>query len=141
MATEPARLTRTDKNLWNAVVSEAMAYLKYSAYAHRALEEGHPEVAQVFQEVAGAENIHGMNHLRVAGEIGSTIENLRAVTEGEAKEFSTMYPRMIYDARAEGRGDVADSFALAMERESHHLAAFTKGAGRPGGQASRCGLR
>ncbi len=126
MATEPAGLTRTDKNLWNAVVSEAMAYLKYSAYAHRALEEGHPEVAQVFQEVAGAENIHGMNHLRVAGEIGSTIENLKAVTVGEAKEFSTMYPRMIYDARAEGRGDVADSFALAMERESHHLAAFTR---------------
>ena len=126
MATEPVELTRTDKNLWNAIVSEAMAYLKYNAYAHRALEEGHPEVAQVFQEVAGAENIHGMNHLRVAGEIGSTIENLRAVTEGEAKEFSTMYPRMIYDARAEGRPDVADSFALAMERESHHLTAFTR---------------
>ena len=126
MATEPGELTRTDKNLWNAIVSEAMAYLKYNAYAHRALEEGHPEVAQVFQEVAGAENIHGMNHLRVADEIGSTIENLRAVTEGEAKEFSTMYPRMIYDARAEGRADAADSFALAMERESHHLTAFTK---------------
>ncbi len=126
MAIEPAELTRTDKNLWNAIVSEAMAYLKYNAYAHRALEEGYPEVAQIFQEVAGAENIHGMNHLRVAGEIGSTIENLRAVTEGEAKEFSTMYPRMIYYARAEGRADVADSFALAMERESHHLTAFTK---------------
>ena len=126
MVTEPGELTRTDKNLWNAIVSEALAYLKYNAYAHRALEEGHPEVAQVFQEVAGAENIHGMNHLRVAGDIGSTIENLKAVTEGETKEFSTMYPRMIGDARAEGRGDVADSFALAMERESHHLTAFTR---------------
>ena len=126
MATEPIELTKTDKNLWNAIMSEAMAYLKYSAYAHRALEEGHPEVAQVFQEVAGAENIHGMNHLRVAGEIGSTIENLRAVTEGETKEFSTMYPRMIFDARAEGRTDVANSFAMAMERESHHLTAFSR---------------
>ncbi len=126
MVTEPGELTRTDKDLWNAIVSEALAYLKYNAYAHRALEEGHPEVAQIFQEVAGAENIHGMNHLRVAGEIGSTIENLKAVTEGETKEFSTMYPRMIHDARAEGRGDAADSFALAMERESHHLTAFTR---------------
>ena len=126
MVTELGELTRTDKNLWNAIVSEALAYLKYNAYAHRALQEGHPEVAQIFQEVAGAENIHGMNHLRVAGEIGSTIENLKAVTEGETKEFSTMYPRMIGDARAEGRGEVADSFALAMERESHHLTAFTR---------------
>ena len=60
-------LTKTERNLWNAIVTEAMAQLKYSAFAHKALEEGHPEVAQVFQEVAGAENIHGMNHLRVFG--------------------------------------------------------------------------
>ncbi len=47
MASELPTLTRTDKNLWNAIVSEALAYLKYNAYAHKALEEGHPEVAQV----------------------------------------------------------------------------------------------
>ena len=72
MASELPTLSRTDKNLWSAIVSEALAYLKYNAYAHRALEEGHPEVAQVFQEVAGAETIHGLNHLRVSGEIGPT---------------------------------------------------------------------
>ena len=103
-----------------------MAYLKYNAYAHRALEEGLPEIAQVFQEVAGAETIHGLNHLRVSGDIGSTLENLRTVTEGESKEFSTMYPRMIRDAQDEGRGDAADSFSLAMERERHHLEVFTR---------------
>lgn len=103
-----------------------MAYLKYNAYAHRALEEGLPEIAQVFQEVAGAETIHGLNHLRVSGDIGSTLENLRTVTEGESKEFSTMYPRMIRDAQDEGRKDAADSFSLAMERERHHLEVFTQ---------------
>ena len=55
MASESPGMTRTEKNLWSAIVGEAMAYLKYNAFAHRALEEGHPEVAQVFQEVAGAE--------------------------------------------------------------------------------------
>lgn len=103
-----------------------MAYLKYNAYAHRALEEGLPEIAQVFQEVAGAETIHGLNHLRVCGDIKSTLENLRTVTEGESKEFSTMYPRMIRDAQDEGRKDAADSFSLAMERERHHLEVFTQ---------------
>ncbi len=103
-----------------------MAYLKYNAYAHRALEEGLPEIAQVFQEVAGAETIHGLNHLRVSGDIKSTLENLRTVTEGESKEFSTMYPRMIRDAQDEGRKDAADSFSLAMERERHHLEVFTQ---------------
>ena len=126
MASDSLTLTKTERNLWNAIVGEAMAYLKYNAYAHKALEEGYPEVAQVFQEVAGAETIHGMNHLRVAGEIGPTAENLRNVTVGETKEFSFMYPRMIRDAQDEGRQDAADSFGLALERERHHLEVFTR---------------
>ena len=126
MPPESTATTKTDRNLWSAIVGEAMAYLKYNAYAHRALEEGYPEVAQVFQEVAGAETIHGLNHLRVAGEIGPTLENLRTVTIGESKEFSAMYPRMIQDAVDEARQDVADSFALAMERELHHLEVFSQ---------------
>ena len=126
MASETPNMSKTDKNLWSAIVGEALAYLKYNAYAHRALEEGLPEIAQVFQEVAGAETIHGLNHLRVSGDIGSTLENLRTVTEGESKAFSTMSPRMIRDAQDEGRGDAADSFSLAMERERHHLEVFTQ---------------
>ncbi|MCH6567351.1 MAG: VIT1/CCC1 transporter family protein, partial [Nitrospinae bacterium] len=126
MASDSPTLTKTERNLWNAIVGEAMAYLKYNAYAHKALEEGYPEVAQVFQEVAGAETIHGMNHLRVAGEIGPTAENLRNVTVGETKEFSFMYPRMIRDAQDEGRQDAVDSFGLALERERHHLEVFTR---------------
>jgi len=126
MASELPTLTKTDKNLWNAIVSEALAYLKYNAYAHKALEEGHPEVAQVFQEVAGAETIHGLNHLRVSGDIKSTEDNLRTVTIGESREFTTMYPRMIRDAIAEDRADAADSFSLALERERHHLTVFTQ---------------
>ena len=126
MAADLPDLSKTDKNLWNAIVGEAMAYLKYNAFAHKALEEGLPEVAQVFQEVAGAETIHGLNHLRVAGEIAATVENLKRVTIGESREFSTMYPRMIQDALDEGRQDAADSFALALERERHHLEVFTR---------------
>ena len=126
MATDSAGLTKTERNLWNAIVGEAMAYLKYNAYAHKALEEGYPEVAQIFQEVAGAETIHGMNHLKVAGEIGPTAENLRNVTVGETKEFSFMYPRMIRDAQDEGRQDAVDSFGLALEREKHHLEVFSR---------------
>ena len=125
MASESPSMTKTELNLWSAIVSEALAHLKYNAYAHRALEEGHPEVAQVFQEVAGAETIHGMNHLRVSGALDTTAINLRTVTEGESKEYSTMYPKMIQDALDEGRQDAADSFALAMDRERHHLEVFT----------------
>ena len=117
-------LSKTDRNLWNSIVSEAMANLKYNAFAHKALEEGHPEVAQVFQEVAGAETIHGINHLRVAGDIKSTAENLQAVLAGEAVEASRLYPRMIKDALDEGRMDAVETLTLAMDREKHHLEVF-----------------
>lgn len=117
-------MTKTDRNLWNAIIGEAMALLKYNAYAVKALEEGHPEIAQIFQETAGAENIHGMNHLRTAGAVKSSLENLKSVTSGEAKEISSRYPRMIREALDEGRRDAARAFTVAMDRERHHLEAF-----------------
>jgi VIT1/CCC1 family predicted Fe2+/Mn2+ transporter/rubrerythrin len=126
MAAEIDQLSNTDKNLWRAIVSEALANLKYNAYAIKAMEEGLPEVAQVFQEVSGAETIHGINHLRVSGEIGTSLENLRAVSAEESKEFSSFYPRMIKEAIEEGQTDAANSFTVAMEREIHHLDMFSR---------------
>lgn len=126
MTTKSRSLTKTEKNLWSAIVAESLAYMKYNAFAHRALEEGHPEIAQVFQEVAGAETVHGMNHMRVSGDLLSTLENLRNVTLGESKEASTMYPKMVQDAIDEGRQDAAESFALAMEREHRHAEVFAE---------------
>ena len=126
MVKAESTLTKTERNLWNAIVSEAMAQLKYNAFAHKALEEGNPEVAQIFQEVAGAENIHGMNHLRVSGEVKTSTENLKRVVEGESKEISTMYPRYVKDALDEGRTDAAETFIMAMDREKHHLEVFTQ---------------
>ena len=126
MTANPSTLTNTEKNLWNAIVSEALANLKYNAYAQRAMQEGHPEVAQIFQEVAGAETVHGINHLRVSGDLATTAQNLRAIIEGEAREAATIYPRMIQEALAEGNQEAADSFTLAMERERRHIEAFTE---------------
>ena len=125
MSSSPKALTKTDKNLWNAIVAEAVANVKYQAFAQQALQEGLPEVAQIFQEVAGAENIHGINHLRVAGDIHSTIENLHSVIAGEAEEAATLYPSMIKAALDDGRHDAADTFRLAMDREQNHIINFT----------------
>ena len=141
MAAEPVSLTKTEKNLWNAIVSEALANLKYNAYAQRAMQEGHPEVAQIFQEVAGAETVHGINHLRVSGDLASTAENLRSIIEGEAQEAATIYPMMIREALEEGNQEAADSFTLAMERERRHLEAFLEAlAGLEAKLAARNGM-
>ena len=119
-------MTKTDRNLWSAIVEEALAHLKYIAYAQRATDEGHPEVAQVLQEVAEAETTHGVGHLVAVRGVKSTLENLRDVIALEAREAATLYPRMIREAIDERRGDAVETFTRAMEDEDGHLAAFSR---------------
>ena len=115
-------MSKTDENLDTAINGEARARLKYTAFAQQAMEEGHPEIAQLFLEAAGAETVHGMSHLRVAGGIGTTRQNLDESANGENDEIEEMYPRFIREA--EGRKDAVASFRLAVEREKHHRAMF-----------------
>lgn len=122
--------SRTNRNLWLAFTEEAKAQALYSAYGMKAMQEGHPEVAEVFLEVAGAETIHALEHLRALGEIGSTYENLARVIEEELREASVMYPRMIRQAESDGRPDAADVFRLAFEGESRHAELFEETFGR-----------
>lgn len=119
-----AQTSRTNRNLWMAFVEEAKANRVYIAYAMKAIEEGHPEVAEVFFEVGGAETAHALGQLRVLGEVGTTYENLKRVIEEEMREASIMYPRMIRQAEAENRADAADAFRLAFEGETRHARLF-----------------
>jgi rubrerythrin len=115
---------KTENNLQEAITGEARARLKYTAFAMQAMQEGHPEIAQLFLEAAGAETIHGISHLRVAGGITSTLAHLDESANGEDDEIEEMYPRFIREAEVDGRPDAAASFRLALEREKHHRAMF-----------------
>lgn len=117
-------MTKTETNLQLAITGEAKARLEYTAFAMQAMQEGHPEIAQLFLEAAGAEAIHGISHMRVAGEVGTTWKNLDESANGEDYEIEEMYPRFVREAEEEGRSDAAASFSLALEREKHHRAMF-----------------
>lgn len=116
--------TKTDANLQVALAGEADANRRYIAYGLRALQEGRPEIAQLFFEAAGAETIHALVHLQTMGAVGSTRENLERAATGEVQEIEEILPRMIREAEAEGRPDAAASFRLALERERHHRDMF-----------------
>jgi rubrerythrin len=117
-------MTKTETNLQAAIAGEAKARLEYTAFAMQAMQEGHPEIAQLFLEAAGAETIHGISHMRAAGEVGITIDNLDESANGEDYEIEEMYPRFVREAEEEGRSDAVASFKLALEREKHHRAMF-----------------
>jgi predicted membrane protein (TIGR00267 family) len=119
-------MDKTARNLWVAFFEEAKANRIYTAFAIRAMDENHPEIAQLFFEVAGAETAHAISHLKVVGQVKSTLENLRFVVESEQFETGRMFPKMIQEALDEGRTDAAESFRLAMNREHYHLGLFTE---------------
>jgi rubrerythrin len=106
----------TNRNLWLAFTEEAKANRLYLAYAMKAMEEGYPEVAEVFLEVSGAETAHALNLLRILGEVGTTRENLKRVIEEEMIEASVMYPRMRAATRSYSRGRRSGSAAAQRTR-------------------------
>ena len=117
-------MTNTDENLKIAFADESQTNIEYLAYAHRAIEEGYVEIAQLFREAAGAEVVHALNHLKTMGVVKTTEENLKEAAEGESLQIISMYPKFIKEAEAEGRQEAAESFRLAFEREKHHRTMF-----------------
>ncbi len=119
-------MTKTEKNLLEAFAGESQANRKYLAFAKKAEEEGYRQIAKLFRAAAEAETIHALNHLRELGAIKSTKENLQAAINGETYEFEKMYPEMIKDAEAEGKGGAMRSFEFANEVEKIHAGLYKK---------------
>lgn len=118
------KITRTEENLRAAISGEATARLEYIAFGMKAMEEGFPEYAQLFFEAAGGETVHGVSHLKAAGMVGTTVDNLKKSATGEDYEIEEMYPRFVMDALEESLPDAAASFEMAMQREKTHRKMF-----------------
>ena len=117
-------MSKTDENLKIAFADESQTNIEYLAYAHRAMDEGFMEIAQLFREAAGAEVVHALSHLKAMGIVQATKRNLKEAAEGESLEIISMYPKFIEEAERGGRGEAAESFRIAFEREKHHRAMF-----------------
>lgn len=120
-------MSKTNENLMKAAQGEAFARLKYMAFAQKAMEEGYPEIAQLFEEAAGAETIHGITHLNALDFVKSTKENLQNAAFGEQDEIDEMYPEMIKEAEAENtenKDKAIKAFKVAIEREKAHNQMF-----------------
>ncbi len=120
-------MTQTDEDLMNAFAGESQANRKYLAYAKIAEKEGYHQVAKIFRAAAEAETIHAHNHLRAAGKIKTTIDNIRDAIEGEHYEFTNMYPEFLAHARQEGKNPKAvRSFDYANQVEKIHHELYSK---------------
>ncbi len=118
--------SKTLKNLQEAFAGESQANRTYLAFAKKAEQEGHLQVAKLFRAAAEAETVHAHAHLRAMEGIKSTADNLRAAIDGETHEFVSMYPQMITDATNEGFDQALRSFIFANAVEKVHAGLYQK---------------
>jgi rubrerythrin len=118
--------SKTEKNLMEAFAGESQANRKYLAFAEKADAEGHKQIAKLFRAAAAAETVHAHAHLRTAGGINSTVDNLQEAISGETHEFESMYPQMIEEAKAEGFDAALRSFSFANAVEKVHADLYRK---------------
>lgn len=119
-------MSKSEENLKEAFAGESQANRKYLAFAKKADQEGYKQVAKLFRAAAEAETVHAHAHLRVAGGIKSTKENLDEALGGESFEFQHMYPQMIEDAKAEGNKAATMTFDYANQVEKVHAGLYKK---------------
>jgi rubrerythrin len=112
--------TKTEKNLWEAFAGESQARNKYTYFASVAKKEGYEQIASLFLETAEQEKEHAKLHFKALAGIGDTVANLKAAAGGEKEEWTSMYPRMASEARAEGFEDLARVFDGIAKIEKEH---------------------
>jgi rubrerythrin len=119
-------MTKTDDNLKAAFAGESQANRLYLAFAKKAEEEGLMQAAKLFRAAAEAETVHALNHLRVTGQVKTTIDNLGTAVSGETYEFKKMYPEFIEEAKQEGNKQALVSFDYANKVEQIHAGLYQK---------------
>lgn len=129
--------TQTEKNLVAAFAGESQARNRYTYFAGAAKKEGLVQMADIFEETANQEKEHAKRFFKFleggdvqitetfpAGEIGTTLENLRAAAAGEEYEWTQMYPNFAKIAAEEGFPEVAAAFRAISVAEKQHEKRF-----------------
>ena len=112
--------SQTEKNLLAAFSRGSMARNKYLFFAEKAKQEQHPEVAELFEQMAQNEGAHGrLLYQRLKG-VGSSTANLQEAIQGEYGEWSSMYPSFAQTAREEGFEEIGQLFDQISQIEKDH---------------------
>ena len=125
--------TQTERNLLIAFAGESQARNRYTYFASKAKKEGLVQISKIFEETADQEKEHAKRFFSYlqggeveitesfpAGEVGTTLENLRAAATGEEHEWQEMYPAFAKVAREEGFEKIARTFEAICVAEKQH---------------------
>lgn len=117
--------TKSLENVLTAFAGEAQAVSRYSIYADIAREEGHFQVAALFEKMMKNEREHAKIWYKLLnGGTDDTLKNLESAAKSENREWKSMYPSFAEDARAEGLEELAVLFERVASIESGHERSF-----------------
>lgn len=130
--------SETEKNVMISFAYESNARNRYTFYGEYARKQGFHEVAAVFELTANQEKMHGEKFYElleggvlqvegryfIAGEAGSTLDNLGYAAEQEMIEYTGIYPSFAQKAEEENFPAVADLYRNIMIAEEAHKKRF-----------------
>jgi len=116
---------QTMANLSTAMHGESLAYTKYLLYAKQARKNGNLKLANLLERTAKTERFeHFSAEAKLAGLVGSDIDNLKDSIKGENYETTTMYREFAEQAEKAGDHAVAVQFEEIRQDEMKHRDAF-----------------
>ena len=118
--------SKTEQNLLAAFAGESQARNKYTYFASRAKKDGYVQISKIFEETANNEKEHAKIWFKLLNGIGDTVQNLKAAAEGEAFEWTNMYPEFAKTAKEEGFDDIAKLFEAVAKIEKAHEERYKK---------------
>lgn len=130
--------TRTEKNVMISFAYESTARNRYTFYSIHARKEGFMEVSEVFALTAEQERMHGEKFYElleggileaegkyfIAGQAGTTTQNLGYAAQQEMMEFTGIYPTFAQTAEEEGFPAIADLYRRICVAEEAHKKRF-----------------
>lgn len=116
--------SKTEVNLRNAFIGEAMARCRYMFYAEKAREEGKEDVALMYERAARNEQEHAKIWFENFHGILSTENNLKESIINENYESIDMYLSYAKTAQEEGFDDLAMDFMNVARIEDGHKKQF-----------------
>lgn len=137
--TKSLKGTQTEQNLLKSFAGESQARNRYEFFANVAKKEGYEQISAIFLETASQEKEHAKRFFKFleggmveitaaypAGNIGTTLENLKAASEGENEEWTELYPHFAEVAKEEGFMEIATAYKMIAKVEAEHERRYLK---------------
>jgi rubrerythrin len=89
-----SRLPRRQEHLKTGFTAEAVAAAHYRAYAARAQDDGLPNLARHWLELAASKDELAVAQLEAAGRVHGGLADVKGATSEERYENDVLYPKM-----------------------------------------------